>query len=370
MLVRMLGGERSRLRHDYRAEDQEDEKNPGNAASEHSLSLLHGLRGVTIVFRFTIASGATMKAMLSSELELIERLRARVGQTRGGGVVMGIGDDCAIVRPRGGFEDWLYTTDMLIEGTHFLRATHTAADTGWKAIARGLSDIAAMGGTPRFCLLSLALGDGVDARWVDGFYRGLLALADSAGAALLGGDIARTGHVVCDIVVAGTVPRGTALRRDGARAGDHIYVSGALGGSALGLATQRGAAWTRHKRPQPRLALGRFLREKLAATSAMDLSDGLSLDLRRLCLASNVSAEITAPPLFRGATLQQALHGGEDYELLFTMRARTEMPRMFEGLRLTRIGKIGKGRAGQIEMDGKALRAGGFDHLRKTKSKA
>jgi len=307
---------------------------------------------------------ATMKRMQlpRSELDLIERIRARVAQARG--VVMGIGDDCAIVRPRGAADDWLYTTDLLIEGTHFLRATHTAADVGWKTVARGLSDIAAMGGTPRFCLLSLALGDWVDARWVDGFYRGLLRLAEPAGAALIGGDVARTGHVVCDIVVAGTVPRGKALRRDGARAGDALHVSGSLGGSALGLSTERGKAWVRHKRPEPRLALGRFLREDLGATAAMDLSDGLSLDLRRLCLASGLHAEIAAPPVFPGATLEQALHGGEDYELLFTVPARTRVPRAFEGLPLTQIGTMRKGSPGTVLLDGAPLPALGYDHLR------
>ena len=216
-----------------------------------------------------------------SEPELIEKLRGRAGVPRTAGIVRGIGDDCAIVRPRGVGEDWLYTTDMLIEGTHFQRQTHRAADVGWKALARGLSDIAAMGGEARFCLLSLALASWVDARWVNGFYDGLLTLAGRAGAALIGGDLARADRVTCDIVVAGTVPRGKALRRDGARAGDAIYVSGALGGSALGLATERGKAWVRHKRPEPRLALGRFLRIQVGATAAMDLSDGLSLDLHR-----------------------------------------------------------------------------------------
>ncbi|MCU1235411.1 MAG: thiamine-monophosphate kinase [Candidatus Solibacter sp.] len=299
----------------------------------------------------------------SGELDFIDRIRARAAP--GSGVVLGIGDDCAIVRPGGAAEDWLYTTDLLIEGTHFLRTTHTAADAGWKADARGLSDVAAMGGTPRFCLLSLAIGDGVDARWVDGFYRGLLSLAEASGAALIGGDVARDAHVICDIVVAGTVPRGKALRRDGARAGDAIYVSGELGGSALGLATGRGKAWARHKRPQPRLALGRFLREKLHATSAMDLSDGLSLDLRRLCLASHLQAEIAAPPLFPGATLEQALHGGEDYELLFTLSARTRAPQDFEGLPLTRIGTMRKGSPGAVLLDGAPLPALGYDHLRR-----
>ncbi len=312
----------------------------------------------------TVLHSATMKPMQfpASEVALIEQIRARVASAPG--VVMGIGDDCAIVRPRGAAEDWLYTTDLLIEGTHFLRTTHTAADVGWKAVARGLSDIAAMGGTPRFCLLSLALGDWVDARWVNGFYRGLLRLAEPAGAALIGGDIARTAHVICDIVVSGAVPRGKALRRDGARANDTIYVSGALGGSALGFASERGKAWARHKRPQPRLALGRFLRQHLGATAAMDLSDGLSLDLRRLCLASGLRAEIDIPPIFPGATLQQALHGGEDYELLFTVPASAHVPRAFQGLPLTRIGTMRKGVPGAVQLDGVPLPALGYDHLR------
>ena len=303
-----------------------------------------------------------------NEPELIEKLRRRVALPRAADVVLGIGDDCAIVRPKGAREDWLYTTDMLIEGTHFLRATHRAADVGWKALARGLSDIAAMGGEPRFCLLSLALAGWVNARWLDGFYDGLLTLADRAGVALIGGDLARTDRVMCDIVVAGTAPHGKALRRDGARAGDAIYVSGALGGSALGLAAGRGKAWTRHKRPEPRLALGRFLRVRVGATAAMDLSDGLSLDLQRMCAASGLRAEIVPPPRYRGATPAQSLHGGEDYELLFTAPARVRVPDAFEGLPLTRIGAMRKGAAGVVLMNGlmngEPLPALGYDHLR------
>jgi thiamine-monophosphate kinase len=302
-----------------------------------------------------------------SELELVERLRRRVLLPRSAGVVLGIGDDCAIMRPRGASglsEDWLYTTDMTIEGTHFLRETHTAGDAGWKALARGLSDIAAMGGEPRFCLLSLAIAPWVGLRWIDGFYRGLLELAEATGTALIGGDLARAERVMCDIVVAGVVPRGTALRRDGARPGDTIYVSGRLGGSALGLATGRGKAWSRHKRPVPRLALGRFLREKVSAHAAMDLSDGLSLDLRRMAAASGLRAEISAPPLFAGATLEQALHGGEDYELLFTADAKARVPSEFEGVILTRIGTMRKGTAGAVELDGAPLEPLGYDHLK------
>ncbi len=277
---------------------------------------------------------------------------------------MGIGDDCAIFRPPGAKEDLLFTTDLLIEGVHFERVTHSPAMVGHKALARGLSDIAAMGGNPLFCLLSLALPDWAGETWVDRFYGGLLKLAASAGAVLAGGDLARAERLTCDIVVAGSVPRGCALRRDGARAGDAIYVSGRLGGSALGLATKRGRAWRRHAYPEPRLALGRYLRRKLGATAAMDLSDGLSLDLRRLALASKVSAEIEPPPVFPGATLEQALHGGEDYELLFTAPSGTRVPARFENLSLTRIGVIRRGPAGRVLLSGQPLAALGYDHFR------
>ena len=273
-----------------------------------------------------------MDNLARSERNVIERIRGRVSLPATGGLVLGIGDDCAIFRPRGSTEDLLFTTDMLIEGTHFRRATHTAEDVGWKCLARGLSDIAAMGGEPRFCLLSLALATWADTRWLDGFYRGLLALAQSSGATLVGDDLARSNRVMADIVVCGAVPRGRALRRDGARAGNAIYVSGALGGSALGLAsgrsrTGRSESWRRHVRPEPRLAgLGRFLRHRLHATAAMDLSDGLSIDLHRMCLASGLQAEIGRPPVYPRATLDQALHGGEDYELLFTVAERVAVP--------------------------------------------
>ena len=154
------------------------------------------------------------------------------------------------------------------------------------------------------------------------------------------------------------------MRRDGARSGNAIYVSGRLGGSALGLAKGKGIAWKRHLRPEPRLALGRFLRYELRVTAAMDLSDGLSLDLDRLCLASGLSAQIDTPPIFPGATLEQALHGGEDYELLFTAPARTCVPLEFEGLPLTRIGTMRKGRPGAVEWNGVPLAPLGYDHFR------
>jgi thiamine-monophosphate kinase len=302
---------------------------------------------------------------LKGEWERIDRIRRLAPIARAPGVVLGIGDDAAIFRPRGSREDLLFTTDLLIEDVHFRRETHAAPDVGWKALARGLSDIAAMGGEPRFFLVSLAVPRWADDRWVDGFYRGMMALARRARMTLAGGDLARGERLTCDIVVCGAAPRGTALRRDRARTGHGIYVSGRLGGSALGL--DRGpalaSAWRRHLRPEPRLALGRFLRQRLGASSAMDLSDGLSLDLARLCLASQVSAAIHHPPRFPGASPEQALHGGEDYELLFTAPRKARVPAKFEGIPITRIGTMQKGPAGTVLLEGTPLAPLGWDHF-------
>lgn len=289
-----------------------------------------------------------------TELELVRRIQARTPRARGG-VRLGIGDDCAVYRPPRADEDLLVSTDLLIEGVHFLREAHPAPAVGWRALARGLSDIAAMGGTPRFCLVSLALAPWTEQRWVDGFYRGLLRLARATRTALAGGDLAHADRLMCDIVVGGSAPRGQWLRRDGAQAGDGVYVSGPLGASALGLRTRRGRAWRRHLKPEPRLALGRRLRTRYHATAAMDLSDGLSLDLHRLCLASGVAAELDEIPVFPGATLEDALHGGEDYELLFTLPRPTRA--------FARIGTIVRGRPGAVRLAGRPLPPRGYDHL-------
>jgi len=299
----------------------------------------------------------------SSESAVLSRVARKVSIPPGSGLKLGIGDDCAIFHPRGATEDLLFTTDLLLEDVHFRRETHSAEDIGYKALARGLSDIAAMGGEPRFCLLSLAIPRWANRAWVDRFYRGFLELARKTATPLAGGDLARSIRLACDVTVCGAAPPNRALLRSGARPGDHIYVSGLLGGSALGLSGAKGRALKRHLRPEPRLALGKFLRDQVRAHAAMDLSDGLSLDLRRLCLASGVSAEIEEPPIFPGASRQQALHGGEDYELLFTVSPRAHPPDDFEGLPLTRIGTITAGRAGSILLNGKPLAPLGFDHF-------
>lgn len=277
-------------------------------------------------------------------------------------LIAGIGDDCAIYRPQAG-EDLVFTTDFTLEGRHFLNGTHTAYDVGHLALARSLSDLAAMGAQPRFCLVSLAVPQRLAATWIRGFYRGLLRLARASAIALAGGDLARSDRIAVDVICCGSVPRGKALTRSGAKPGDGIYVTGVLGRSALGLATHRGPAWKRHLRPEPRLAAGLALRH-LPATAAMDLSDGLSLDLRRLCEESGVAAEIAdGLPVARGATLEQALHGGEDYELLFAASARTRVPPALAGIRATRIGTFRRGKPGAVTFRGKPLAPLAFDHF-------
>jgi len=300
---------------------------------------------------------------LRNERAITERLRGLAKIPAGSALVTGIGDDCAIYRPRGSADDLLFTTDLFLEGVHFLRETHKAADVGRKALIRSLSDIAAMGGSPRFCLASVCLPEWAKDRWIDDFFDSLVACAVRHQTVLAGGDLARGETFACDVTVCGAVPRGTALLRGGARPGNEIYVSGALGGSALGLETQKGKARKRHLYPEPRLSLGQFLREKLRATAAIDLSDGLSLDLQRICLASGVSADIGPPPRFPGATAEQALHGGEEYELLFFVRSGTNVPAQLEGLQLTRIGLVTAGAAGEVRLESQRLEVHGFDHF-------
>lgn len=301
---------------------------------------------------------------MRDEKAITDRLRSRVRIPPGSALILGIGDDCAIYRPRGSADDLLFTSDMLIEDVHFRRESHTAAQAGRKALVRSLSDIAAMGGMPRFCLVSLCIPGWATEKWVDHFFDAVVDLGSATGAVLAGGDLAHGEKLACDVTLGGAVPRGTALLRSGARPGDEIFVSGSLGGSALGLASGKGKARQRHLKPEPRLALGRFLREKLRATACIDLSDGLSLDLQRVCLASGVDAEIIEPPRFPGASLEQAVHGGEDYELLFTVSPGVRVPDRFEDLPLTRIGSIVRRGNGKVVLQGVPLPARGYDHFR------
>lgn len=257
-----------------------------------------------------------------------------------------IGDDCAIVpAPRG--PDILLKADLSIEGVHFTR--ELAADAiGARAIARCLSDIAASGGTPLYCLLSLVLAPWTDEKWLDAFYRGVYKLLRKTKTELAGGDISHADQFVCDVVLCGSAPKGKALRRSGAGPGDALYVSGPLGG------------WRNKSIVTPRLEFGRKLIG--VATACMDISDGLALDLHRLCKASGVAAELDTIPLLKGATLDQALHDGEDYELLYTAPPRVKAPGI-------RIGAVVKGRAGTVRFEGKPLKPIGYDHLRQREAR-
>lgn len=296
------------------------------------------------------------------ETELIGTIRSFADQIPAvKNIIRGIGDDCAVVRPAPN-TDLVFTTDFTLEDRHFTTDTHTPKDIGHKALARSLSDLAAMGADPVFCLVSLALPAHLGAAWMKNFYSGLTALARTHRIALAGGDLARGEKIAVDVMCCGRVPSGHAILRNGAKPGDLLYVSGELGGSALGFARRRGAAWKRHKRPEPRIELGHALRR--IATSAMDLSDGLSLDLERLCQESKVGAELTVDvPRAKGASLEQALHGGEDYELLFTAKPSKRVAAEIAGVRITRIGRI-TAEIGTIKYKGKALEPLGFDHFR------
>jgi thiamine-monophosphate kinase len=270
----------------------------------------------------------------------------------------GIGDDCAVVPvPRG--HEALVTTDFTLENVHFKRAWHPPESVGHRCLTRGLSDIAAMGGEPLAVFLSLALPRNLPQSWVEGFLRGLLQLAGEFKVSLAGGDTAQSpGGIMADIVVLGSVPKGKAVLRSGARPGDRIYVTGELGASAtaIDLLTRRKkirpSDFGRHFYPTARIRVGRFLREKGLASAMIDISDGLSTDLGHICDESTVGAEIqtAAIPLAVGGKSAQpvdlrfALHGGEDYELLFTAPEKKKVPRRIAGVTVRQIGVITRGR--------------------------
>lgn len=264
-------------------------------------------------------------------------------------VKLGIGDDAAILSC-GGASDWILTCDAFIEGAHFLRERHSADSVGYKSLARAASDIAAMGGRPRVFLLTLALPEDLTGRWLDRFLAGMKRSARRLGLRLIGGDATKSPRIFISITVLGEVPRRLAILRSGARPGDLIYVTGRLGRAQLGLDLLRGGAakaaihnralrddLQQHLYPKIRVELGAWLAQRRIASAMMDISDGLSTDLARLCRASGVGARIDshripcvenprpAPGKLRGAglnALQLALHGGEDYELLFTVPRR------------------------------------------------
>ena len=286
------------------------------------------------------------------ETDIVRRL-GKLRQYHNRAVIEGIGDDCAVVRPALG-SDLVFTTDFVLQDRHFTLKTHKPEAIGHKALARSLSDLAAMGSEPVFCLVSLAVPPSLTGKWIDGFYKGLIALAREHKITLAGGDLSKFDKVIVDVMCCGRVPQGKVLLRSGAKPGDNIYVTGVLGGAAA-------SNWMRP--PEPRIAAGRKLRP--LASACMDLSDGLSLDLTRLCIESGVGAEIhsEAIPIARGANLDQALNGGEDYELLFTAAPAVRVPKKIDTLPLTRIGGIISRKKPAVTLDGRPLSPSGFDHF-------
>ncbi|MGH9861897.1 MAG: thiamine-phosphate kinase [Candidatus Acidiferrales bacterium] len=323
---------------------------------------------------------------MRSEAEIVRFLQKKFRS--GGGLRVGIGDDAAVVRV--GPREWVITTDLLVEGAHFLPGTLARA-VGWKALARSLSDCAAMGARPRYTLVALALPPATPDRWVREFFSGFARLARRHGVRLAGGDLSRAGQIVADVQVIGEVARGRTMLRRGARPGDVIFVSGRLGLAGLGLACRRKklkpagplARQCRraHLYPQPRVGLGPALARR-GATAMIDVSDGLSTDLHHLCEASGVGARVFASKIpavempvglarrLRTSGLDLALNSGEDYELLFMLpQARAaRLPKKLAGVALTAIGEITRGpQITIVEARGREheLVARGWDHFRK-----
>lgn len=317
---------------------------------------------------------------MAGEFELIARYFTRPART----ALVGVGDDCALVKPGDGLA-LAITTDMLVEGTHFFVGADPEA-LGHKTLAVNLSDIAAMGADPKWATLAIALPN-ADEAWIASFARGFFALADRFAVELIGGDTTR-GPRTMSVTMIGTFPPGVAMRRDGARVDDDVWVSGATGEASLAVRHRTGqlvldvaalaACAQRLDRPEPRIALGRALRT--LATAAIDVSDGLLADLGHLCERSRLAAEIDWPSVPRAPALaslserdaqRAALAGGDDYELCFTAPS-TQRPSVLAagakaGVAVTRIGRMLAG-APQVSVrdaQGGAitLEQQGFDHF-------
>jgi thiamine-monophosphate kinase len=327
-----------------------------------------------------------MRVSELGERALLARIRARLPKPPAT-VVVGIGDDAAVVRgPRNART--VLTTDALIEGVHFDRAFSAPADIGYKALAVNLSDLAAMGASPAWALLSLALPGGTAVEDIEALVDGLVALASSQSVALIGGNLTSSpGPLVVDVTAVGTVHPRRVLLRDGGRAGDELYLSGTIGAGAAGLemlragipATQGPAS--RYLRPEPRVRLGRAIGDARAARAAMDLSDGLADAVTQIAEASGCGVELDAAslPIDAGArdwwasrnedSIVRALSGGDDYELVVALPGKwrgrlRHATRRVADPPLTRIGVL-TGTRGEYVLvrEGRKERLpGGFEH--------
>ncbi len=326
-----------------------------------------------------------------SENHIIALLRSRF-DVCAPGMIKGIGDDAAVIRPRGAAEHWVITTDMLVEGIDFQADWMSAEELGHRALAVNLSDVAAMGARPRFFVVALGVPRGISENWIRGFYRGLTQLGNACSAFLAGGDLsASPAGVSISITVLGESLKRKILYRSGGRAGDLIYVTRPLGRAAAGLqllmrGVRRGRcaaeklALRAQKTPEPRCREGFWLAQSGLVHCMMDVSDGLSEDLPRMCAESGSGAEIYTAmlPLFAGGTemgldpVELALHGGEDFGLLFCVPSRKAAffeslyPGQFEPV--TCIGRLTADTAiiymPRPGMHGRRLLRKGFDHFR------
>jgi thiamine-monophosphate kinase len=299
----------------------------------------------------------------------IERAAAR-SMRRSAGVVLGIGDDAAILRARAR-EDLVLTTDALVEGVHFRFATQSPRAIGRRALVANLSDLAAMGARPLGCLLALAAPPSLRVRTLDGILAGLLDEAARHGCPLVGGNVARARQTSLSITAAGALARGRVLTRKGARPGDRILVTGNFGGAALEVARALRGAGRVRRVPVPRLAAGRALARLPGVGACIDVSDGLEVDLARLLAPVGLAAELDPTRIPRPAGFAAAcrrldldserlvLGGGEDYELLFTVRpgalATDRLARRL-GVPVAEIGRVVRG-------SGRARPARGFRHF-------
>ena len=332
---------------------------------------------------------------MRSEFDFINSIRQRIASS----IITGIGDDAAVFRGNSGKET-IVSVDLLIEDIDFRRTTTPPYLLGHKALAVSLSDLAAMGSRPLFALVSIGVPEDVwQTDFVDRMYDGWLNLANRYGVQLIGGDTSRAHeHIVIDSIAIGECSAGMAVKRMGASAGDQIFVTGSLGAAAAGLRLiERGAhlaeqnlgdedsqkldhVLLRQLRPEPRVGWGIVLGEERLATAMIDLSDGLSSDLNHLCEASKVGALIDAALLpidervvelcGRRALdpLQLALHGGEDFELLFTVKPENvaRLPKRVDGIEIKRIGTIQSDSEGVKISEGSRtwdLKPGGWKHF-------
>ena len=322
----------------------------------------------------------------NSIIELLKRQYA----TKNPMLKKGIGDDAAVWHPRGAEELWAVTTDMLVEEVDFRREWTTPQELGYKSLAVNLSDLAAMGVMPRFFTVALALPPDVTGKWIQGFYDGLSECGERYGALLVGGDLSAADRITVSITAFGESRNRRVLYRSGGQPGDLLYVTGTLGKSAAGLdLLRKGTIRSRsgvkcealcaHRMPEPRCDVGTWLAQSGCARAMMDLSDGLSSDLPRMCADSGVDAEIFKAeiPVFTPSVawgcdpLQMALDGGEDYELLFAVpRSKKKLleaswPVDFPAI--THIGNMFKGNGGVwirvTEELRLALPVRGFDHF-------